>query len=153
MVGKNTERIVNPVHPLMAGENTERTHISAHWAEPEVVGVRGWRLNCDGCDACDVSLASHSSNSKPSSALPNSTTSAFMSPSPLLFKSYSPFNHPTSGWDKGPLLYSHQASAVLTITGIQFTPATLVACTRRQLQTLEFGRAFGLSIRTLRIYP
>ena len=39
VVGKNTERIVNT-----AGESTERTHISAHWAESEVVGVnvRGW---------------------------------------------------------------------------------------------------------------
>ena len=37
VVGKNTERIVNA-----AGESTERTQISAHWAEPEVVGVRGW---------------------------------------------------------------------------------------------------------------
>ena len=34
VVGKNTERIVNA-----AGESTERTQISAHWAEPEVVGV------------------------------------------------------------------------------------------------------------------
>ena len=34
VVGKNTERIVNA-----AGESTERTHISAHWAEPEVIGV------------------------------------------------------------------------------------------------------------------
>ena len=34
VVGKNTERIVN-----VAGESTERTQISAHWAEPEVVGV------------------------------------------------------------------------------------------------------------------
>ena len=155
VVGKNTERIVNA-----AGESTERTQISAHWAEPEVVGVRGW-CNCNGCDA------SHSSNSKPpcirpSSALPNSTTSAFMFPSPLLFKSYSPFNHPTSGWDKGPRLSSHQAIAVLMITGIQFTPATLVVCTQRQLQMLELGHAFGLStlaanssvhIQTLPIYP
>ena len=34
VVGKNTARIVNA-----AGESTERTQISAHWAEPEVVGV------------------------------------------------------------------------------------------------------------------
>ena len=34
VVGKNMERIVNA-----AGESTERTQISAHWAEPEVVGV------------------------------------------------------------------------------------------------------------------
>ena len=34
VVGKNTERIVNA-----AGESTERTQISALWAEPEVVGV------------------------------------------------------------------------------------------------------------------
>ena len=34
MAGKNMERIVNA-----AGESTERTQISAHWAEPEVVGV------------------------------------------------------------------------------------------------------------------
>ena len=37
VVGKNAERIVNA-----AGESTERTQISAHWAEPEVefeVGV------------------------------------------------------------------------------------------------------------------
>ena len=34
VVGKNTESIVN-----VAGESTERIQISAHWAEPEVVGV------------------------------------------------------------------------------------------------------------------
>ena len=34
VVGKNTERIVN-----VAGESMERRQISAHWAEPEVVGV------------------------------------------------------------------------------------------------------------------
>ena len=34
VVGKNTARIVNA-----AGESTERTQISAHRAEPEVVGV------------------------------------------------------------------------------------------------------------------
>ena len=34
VVGKNTERIVNA-----ASESMERTQISAHWAEPEVVGV------------------------------------------------------------------------------------------------------------------
>ena len=34
VVGKNTARIVNA-----AGESTERTQISAHWAEPEIVGV------------------------------------------------------------------------------------------------------------------
>ena len=34
VVIKNTERIVNA-----AGESTERTQISAHWAEAEVVGV------------------------------------------------------------------------------------------------------------------
>ena len=34
VVGKNTERILN-----VAGESTERTQISAHWAEPEVVRV------------------------------------------------------------------------------------------------------------------
>ena len=34
VVGKNTERIVNA-----AGESTERTQISVHWAEPEVVRV------------------------------------------------------------------------------------------------------------------
>ena len=89
VVGKNTKRIVNA-----AGENTERTDISAHWAlklSEFEVGV--------GRNGCDATI-------RPSSALPNSTTSAFMSPSPLLFKSYSPFNHPTSGWDKGkPVLY------------------------------------------------
>ena len=34
VIGKNMERIVNA-----AGESTERTQISAHWAEPEIVGV------------------------------------------------------------------------------------------------------------------
>ena len=85
VVGKNTARIVNA-----AVESTERTQISAHWdlklSEFEV-GV--------GRNGCDATI-------RPSSALPTSTISAFMYPSPLLFKSYLPSNHPTSGWDKGP---------------------------------------------------
>jgi len=68
-------------------------------------------------------------------------------PPPLLFKSYSPSNYPTSGWDKGLSLRlsSHQATGELMITSIPFIPATLVVCTQTQLQTLELGHAFGLS--------
>ena len=39
----------------------------------------------------------------------------FMFPSPLLFKSYPSSNYPTSGWDKGLRVSSHQASAELTV--------------------------------------
>ena len=45
------------------------------------------------------------------------------------------------------------SSAELTNTRIPFIPAMLVVCTQRQLQTLELGRAFGLSIYTLPVYP
>ena len=61
----------------------------------------------------------------------------FMFPSPFFSKSHAPSNYPTPGWDKGPRLSSHQASAELMITDIPFIPATLVICT--QETAADFG--------------
>ena len=61
---------------------------------------------------------------------PHPGYASFMFPSPLLFKTYLPSNHAMPGWDKGPRVSSHQASAELTITRIPFIPATLVVCTQ-----------------------